>query len=283
MNKLFSFTIFLLLSTNVLGGFDPTAKGGHSASMAYNSVTSNDFWSVFNNPSGMAWNPKFAAGAFFDNRYLVKELSTRGFGVTIPIANNDVFGLSFSQYGYSAYSETKLGLSFAKVFANKVAAGLQMDYLRVASTAENGNHGAFTFEAGLQSKVNNKMSVGVFVFNPIHTILSDYNGYVEYIPVVLKFGLSYRFSDKFSLLTEIEKDLHYKPIFRIGGDYMLHENFFVRGGMSTGVVLYSIGVGAKWKGFVFDVASSFHQVLGVTPTFSVCYNFAKIKKSISSL
>lgn len=283
MKRVYFLILFFIVTLEVNAGFDPTAKGGRSASMAYNSVTSNDFWSVFNNQAGMAWDAKLAVGAFFENRYFVKEMSTRGLGITIPVAKNDVFGLSFSQYGYSAYNETKVGISYAKVFANRVAAGLQMDYLRVASTTENGTKGIFTFEAGLQSKVSKKMTIGVFAFNPIHTILSDYNGYNEYVPVVLKFGLSYKFSEKFTLLSEAEKDLHFDPILRVGGDFKLNDHFFIRGGMSTGVVQYSIGVGTVWNGFTFDIASSFHQVLGVTPTVSLNYNFKMTKKSTSSL
>lgn len=270
--------------SNTQAGFDPHARGGRAASMANGSVTATDFFGVFNNQAAMAWHPKMSAGLFFENRYLVKEMNTRGLGFTLPVSSSDVFGLSFSQYGYSAYNESKLGLSFAKVFAKKVSAGLQMDYLHTASNAENGSKGAFTFEFGLQSKVSKKMTIGFYVFNPVHSVLSDYNGYTEYVPVVLRFGVAYQFSDKFVLEVETEKDLHYDAILRMGCDYKINERFFVRGGLSTGVVLYSIGVGTKWNGFTFDIASSFHQVLGVTPAVSLSYDFPKFgKKSASSL
>ncbi len=284
MKKYLYFLIVLLLTSNLKAGFDPNARGGRSASMANGSVSSSDFWGVFNNQAAMAWNPKMSVGAFFENRYLLKELNTRGVGLTIPVSSSDVFGLSFSQFGYSAYNESKVGFSFAKVFANKVAAGLQLDYLHTGSTIENGSKGVFTFEFGIQSKVSKKMLIGFYAFNPVRSVLSDYNGFTEYVPVVLRFGVAYKFSDKFSMEVEAEKDLHYDAILRVGGDYKLNERFFVRGGMSTGVVLYSIGMGTKWNGFTFDIASSYHQVLGVSPMVSLHYDFPNVfKKSVSSL
>lgn len=284
MKKIYFLLTLLSISTLVQAGFDPSARGGRSAGMAFNSATSTDFWGVFNNQASMAWDAKLAAGVFFENKFSVSEMNTRGFGLMLPATRHDAFGLTFSQYGYSAYNETKVGLSYAKAFADKVAAGIQFDYLRTASSLENGSKGVFTFEFGLQSKVSRKMMIGFYAFNPIHSVLSDYNGYTEYVPVVMRFGLSYQFSDKFTLETEIEKDLHHDAIIRIAGDYKLNDLFYVRGGLSTGVVQYAFGIGTKWKGFSFDISSAYHQVLGVSPAISLSYDFSKLlpKKSETS-
>jgi len=284
MKKIYLLLTLLLISRLTQAGFDPSARGGRSAGMAFNSATATDFWGVFNNQASMAWDSKLSAGVFFENKFFVSEMNTRGFGLTLPATKHDAFGLTFSQYGYSAYNETKVGLSYAKAFADKVAAGIQFDYLRTASSLENGSQGVFTFEFGLQSKVSRKMTIGFYAFNPIHSVLSDYNGYTEYVPVVMRFGLSYQFSDKFTLETEIEKDLHHDAIIRIAGDYKLNDMFYVRGGLSTGVVQYSFGIGTQWKGFSFDISSAYHQVLGVSPAVSLSYDFSKMlpKKSESS-
>jgi len=285
MKKIYFLLSILFITTLAKAGFDPAARGGRSAGMAFSSVTATDFWGVFNNQAAMAWDAKLSAGAFFENKFFVPEMNTRGFGLVLPATKHDAFGLTFSQYGYSAYNETKVGLSYAKAFAKKVAVGIQFDYLRTASSLENGSKGVFTFEFGLQSKVSRKMTIGFYAFNPIHSVLSDYNGYTEYVPVVMRFGVSYQFSDKFTLETEIEKDLQNDAIIRIAGDYKLNDMFYVRGGLSTGVVQYSFGIGTKWKGFSFDISSAYHQVLGVSPAVSLHYDFSKLvsKKSESSL
>jgi hypothetical protein len=275
MKKIYLLLSILFITTLAKAGFDPAARGGRSAGMAYSSVTATDFWGVFNNQAAMAWDAKLSAGAFFENKFFVSEMNTRGFGMSLPATKHDAFGLTFSQYGYSAYNETKVGLSYAKAF----------DYLRTASSLENGSKGVFTFEFGLQSKVSKKMTIGFYAFNPIHSVLSDYNGYTEYVPVVMRFGLSYQFSDKFILETEIEKDLQNDAIIRVAGDYKLNDMFYVRGGLSTGVVQYSFGIGTQWKGFSFDISSAYHQVLGVSPAVSLHYDFSKLvsKKSEPSL
>ncbi len=272
----FALILFFLQSANA--SFDPDARGGKSASMGFCSVALNDFWGVFNNQASMAWDAKLNTGIFFENRYLLKEMSTRGFGLIIPATKNDAFGLTFSQYGHSAYNESKIGLSFAKSFANRVSAGLQFDYLYTSQEIESGKKGIFTFEFGLQAKVNNKMMIGFHAFNPIHSKLSNYNDFTEYIPVVLKFGLSYNFSKKFTVIAETEKNLNNNAIIRGGMEYKINDLLYVRGGLSTGVVLYSFGVGVNWKKFNFDFGTSTHQVLGVTPSISLNYNFSNLKQ-----
>lgn len=265
--------LFVYTVKPVNASHDPTNRGARSSALGGSSVAINDFWGVFNNSACNSFTRKITVGAYFENRYLLKELSYRGLGVIIPTSQKDAFGLNLQQFGYSQYMESKVGLSYSKKFSESFAAGLQFDYLNTKIGEGLGSKNLFTFEIGLYSKLNKQLSLGFTAYNPARTKLSDYNDYNEYIPVVLKLGAKYDFSENLFVISEIEKDLLNDPIIRFGIDYKLSEMFFVRGGISTGVVAYSFGMGMHVKDFNFDIATSVHQVLGASPQVSLQYTF----------
>ncbi len=265
--------LFVFTNKQVEASHDPTSRGARSSALGGSSVAISDFWGVFNNSAVNAYTRKISVGAYFENRYLLKELSYRGLGLIIPVAEKDAFGLSVQQFGYSQYLESKVGLSYSKKFSESFAAGLQFDYLNTSIGEGLGSKNLFTFEFGLYSKFSKKLSVGFTAFNPARVKLNSYNDYNEYVSIVFKLGAKYDFSDNLSLITEVEKDILNSPILRIGLDYKLSEMFYVRGGLSTGVVSYSFGMGMKVKDFKFDIATSVHQVLGASPQVSLQYTF----------
>ncbi len=265
--------LFVFSNKLAVASHDPTFRGARSSALGGSSVALNDFWGVFNNSAVNAYTRKISAGAYFENRYLLKELSYRGLGLIIPVAEKDAFGLNVQQFGYSQYMESKVGLSYSKKFSESFAAGLQFDYLNTSIGEGLGNKSLFTFEFGLYSKFNKNLSVGFTAFNPARVKLSDYNDYNEYVPVVFKLGVRYDFSENLLVITEVEKDILNSPILRVGIDYKLSDMFFVRGGVSTGVVAYSFGMGINVKNFKFDIATSVHQVLGASPQVSLQYTF----------
>lgn len=270
----FLITLFVMFfQTSTFSAHDPTARGAKSTALGGASVAQNDFWGVFNNSASNAFTRKITVGAYFENRYMLKELSYRGLGLILPIAEKDAFGLNVQQFGYSQYMESKVGISYSKKFGESFAAGLQFDYLNTSIGEGLGNKNLFTFEFGLYTKFNKKLSVGFTAFNPARAKLSSYNDYDEYVPIVLKLGARYDFSDKLLLITEVEKDILNDPILKVGMDYKISDMFYVRAGVSTGVVAYSFGMGAYLKDFKFDIATSVHQVLGPSPQVSLQYTF----------
>ncbi|MDD2413353.1 MAG: hypothetical protein RBS19_06925 [Bacteroidales bacterium] len=276
MKRIFFTLLFTLLSYSVLfAAHDPVSRGAKAAAMGGASVANVDFWGVFNNPAVNAYIRDISAGAYFENRYLLKELSYRGLGVVLPVAQNDAFALNVQQFGYAQYLESKVGLAYSKKFGESFSAGLQFDYLNTFIGEGIGNKHSFTFEFGLFSRFNKKLSLGFMAFNPARMKLSDYNGYNDYIPVILKLGARYEFSERISAISEVEKDIYRDFVMRFGLDYKLTDFLYVRGGLSTGVVAYSFGVGLDYHNIKFDISTSVHQVLGPSPQISLMYSFNK--------
>ena len=255
----------------ILRAADNYPVGERSAGIADASVTLKDVWSCFHNQAGLAYLKNTTAGASFDNRFTISDLSTKGFAFAAP-SKAGTFGLSASVFGYSNYNEKKAGLAYAKKFGEKISGGIQLDYLNTFIGDEYyGSKSSFAIEAGLLSEPLKNFKLGFHIFNPTRAKLAEYAG--ERIPTVFRLGASYLFSEKVLWSAEEEKDIDQQAIFKSGIEYHINEPLFLRTGIGTNPTLVSFGFGVKMKQMTFDAASSYHQVLGFSPSFSVSYDF----------
>ncbi|MFZ4399085.1 MAG: hypothetical protein ACOYO1_03535 [Bacteroidales bacterium] len=259
--------IFLL---NSYAGNENTTIGGRSAGMGGASVTLSDFWAVNNNQAGIADFKNMKAGFYFENRFLVKELSYKTVAFILP-TKSGVFGLNYHHFGYTAYNEQKIGLAYAKSLGKNFSAGLQLDYLGTSLGDNYGSKNAFTFELGVMAKLSHNVTLAAHVFNPVNAKFNDYNN--EKIPSVFKLGINYTFSEKLIIAIESEKNINFDPIFKAGFEYKLLEIAYVRLGISNNPVINTFGFGIVYHQFTIDFASSIHQALGYSPQFSFIYNF----------
>ena len=249
---------------------DNTTLGGRAAAMGGAAVTGNDFWAVHNNQAGMATYKKIAAGVYYENRFLLKELSLKCISLVVPVKKAGVFGLNYSNFGYKLYNESKIGLAYAMGFGNKVSAGVQLDYIYTHIGENYGNKGAMTFEAGIRAEIIKNLVIAAHIFNPINVKLADYGN--ERIPLIFKIGLAYNFGDKAVIAAEVEKDNNFKPMFKTGIEYHIIKPVFVRIGIATNPTTYSFGAGFEFYRFKLDVAASRHPVLGFSLQSSLIYD-----------
>ncbi len=245
--------------------------GAKSLSMGGVSLLPADFWSVFNNQAGLTTQNNWAAGFAYDNYLgLDKNLSLKSGAVIIP-TNSGVFGLTLNYYGYAAYNEQKIGLAYGKLLSDIFSVGLQIDYVSVSIGNEYGHAGAFTFEIGILAKISDELQIASHIYNPFMVKLGKVNP--ESTPAIFKLACAYKIDQNLLLLTEYEQSNISTGIIKLGIEYHLIEDFFVRGGLSTNPNLFSFGLGIKLNGFNIDFGSSYHQILGFSPKASVYYCF----------
>ena len=271
MKKIFFLFLFPITA---LAGVENYDLGTRSASLGGASVSLSDLWSTSNNQAGLAFVKKFSAGAYYENRFLLKELSLAGGAVAVPVKGG-TFGLVLSNFGYSLYSENKYGLSFAKAFGENFAAGVQLDYLTTKIGEGYGSKGLIAGEAGLIAKPVKNLTVGFHAFNISRAKITSTEIYTERVPMIFRLGIDYKFSEKVFVAVETEKDIDYKPEFKVGIEYKLVPEFFLRAGVSTNPNLSSFGFGLNLKSVKLDVSTSFHSALGFTPSLGLAYEFAK--------
>ncbi|MEJ2596062.1 MAG: hypothetical protein P8100_13285 [bacterium] len=125
---IFSLYFLLILSGCLRAGGLYFPSGARQAGMGRCSVSLADFWSVQNNPAGIAGSDRFQAGIFYENRYLLAGLGLKNIAVICPVPLGTL-GLTISHFGSGLYSDMKAGLGFARSFGPKFRAGLQLDYL----------------------------------------------------------------------------------------------------------------------------------------------------------
>ena len=266
---IFLFLISLLCSDNYAGN-ENTSIGGRSAGMGGASVTLSDLWAINNNQAGIAFINSMKAGFYFENRFLLKELSYKTVAIILP-TKSGVFGLNYQFFGYSAYKEQKIGLTYAKSFGKNISAGLQLDYLGTSLADNYGSKSAVTFELGILAKLSHNVTLGAQLYNPVNAKFNDYNN--EKIPSVIKLGINYTFSEKLIIAIESEKNIQFDPIFKAGFEYKLLEFAYIRLGISNNPIINTFGFGIDYHQFTIDFASSIHQTLGYSPQFSIIYNF----------
>lgn len=268
MNK-YKTTVLLLITFFSINTFaDNYPTGARQAGMGNSAVTTTDIWSLSHNQAGLAFMEKPGMGFHYENRYIVPEYGLQSFAFGMP-TKVGAFGASLSYFGYSKYNETKVGLAYAKKFSDVISVGIQFDYLNYYLGDYYGNTGTVIGEIGILAKPNEKLSLGAHVYNPTLSQINAQN--VERIPTIFKLGMSYKFSDRFLIAVETEKDIDFGARFRAGIEYFIVDNVALRTGIMTNPFENSFGIGYYKSKFRFNLAFSRNSILGYTPHVSIGY------------
>ncbi len=266
------FLLALLLSSSfIYGGGEVFPIGSRHAGMGRTSVAISDFWNIQNNQAGIALMDKISFGVYYENRFLINELSMKSAGVIVP-TKIGVLGATFNHFGYSMYNDVKIGIVYARSFGQYFRIGLQLDYLQTTVGDNYGKSSNVTFEIGVQSDINQAVTIGAYVYNPIRVNLADYDN--EKIPAIFRLGIGWKISNNFIATIEAEKNTAINPIILRGGlEYGFKEKFFIRAGFSTMQEIFSMGFGINIKFLRFDISAVMHQSLGFSPQSSLIFQF----------
>lgn len=259
--------IFLLLTTATFSqGWLPA--GGRSMSMANATVSSADEWSYFNNPGATACAKNFSIGISYENRFLLKELQTQNVAIMVPLKVG-VISIGGHMYGYQNFRSIKGGVGYSLPLVENLFAGVQLNYQGIQLASNYGSKNSMTAEAGLYYKVSDNWNFGLSVFNLGRSKLSEYQD--DRFTTIMRLGTSYLFSEKLLVSAEVDKDLEFNPRFRGGIEYQLVDGLYLRGGFATGRMEYTFGMGCQIKIINLNFGSSYDQILGWSPHFSISY------------
>lgn len=270
---------YLLFYFLILCGFQSYAAdgmykaGSRAASMGNAATISQDVWSVFHNPAGLAFLKTAEAGISYEKRFSLKELSTNSLAVAIPLGKTGVIGFNAVYFGFKNYYEEQAGICYAKRFSNKFSGSVKLNFQSVKIGEDYGSKNAVTAEAGLQVMPVRNLWIGTHIYNPTQTKLT--NSPKENLPSVFNLGAGYFFSEKFSMQASAEKNSNKKTSFSGGIEYHPMKQLWFRTGITTQPYTYNFGFGFLVKDFQFDFATGVHPQLGLTPNLSLVYHFTK--------
>lgn len=226
----------------------------------------------FANPASFGFEFSRSFSLQYTNRYGLKELST--FAGTLNYPNKYLnAGLYVSRFGLGEYHETWIGTHFYKRLTSYLSLGIRVNYFNLHYSDKESPASAFTGDIGLLIIPFEPLSLSVLAINPMCSGWKDGKGEKENLPALFMWGVSYRFSDAFLITSEVEKELKYKPVVKVGFEYEPLEELSVRIGMFTAPFTPSFGVGLHLKPFKLDLAFSKHPVLGFRSCCGIQFDF----------
>ena len=269
MKLLYLNALCIILSWATYGFSQEINYGPRITALGNTGVALSDIWSLQANQAGLAGLKKPVASISYRNSFLNPELNTQSAVLAYPKGRN-VIGLSLHNYGFSAYSEQKLGFTYAKMFGPALSAAINVN-LHQVKIQQYGSAQTYSVEAGLQYKLNENLTLGTHISNPFA------NGYTNevdaVIPVSMEFGASYRFTDKLLLNTGVVNNLSSSFDIRGGLEYFVINSLAFRGGIAARPFRQFAGFGYQLYDFKFDAAASSHPVLGISPQLALSYEF----------
>lgn len=264
------FLLTLAISGYSMGQTSSFNLGGRSAGMGGASLTFGDEYSLFNNIGGLGRVENHAAFAAYQNRYGVTEFQVIGAGAVYS-SNFGNTGVGFYKFGDYLYSEQRIHLAFGNTF-QMVSLGLGLDLLQY-NVSTVGTKRALAIQFGGIAEISSALRFGAHILNLNQAKINDETG--ERAPTVMKAGISYRPSKELILNAEIEKDLDFDEVFKVGIEYEIVDNVFIRTGISTEPFLGAFGLGFHPKNLKFDYAFSNESRLGSIHEISFAYSFIK--------
>lgn len=269
MNKellIIFFHLFLFSLYSSADGIE--VKGARQKGMGGCSVALIDPFSVNNNQGALPFLKNNSAGIFFENRFLLSQLSTEGVFCNIT-TKGGAFGINLNHFGYSLFHETTAGVAYGHQFGNNFGAGIKLNYQNISLGNEYGSKGVLTFDIGLFTKITEKLALGVQVSNPLRPQITEQDKTSSKYTL----GLAYSFGKSLIISSEVCKESEFKANLRAGLEYWLVKTICFRCGISTTPAMYSFGAGVRLKSLQIDFAAEISNILGTSPSIALTYTF----------
>lgn len=257
--------LFFFLPAPADNPYRPPA-GAREAGMAFASTMSEGFWSSFHNAALLSSVNNISFGAGYENRFGIKELSTRTAAIIIPAGKASV-GSFYSHFGYTDFRRDMIAISCGLPLSEKISAGIQIDYFSEKTAGEYLNTNILTFEVGVLLRLSEELTLGVQAFNPLPDAIRHFS-----IPSGLRAGIGSKLNSQLFAGVEVEMVTGMNPDLRAGLEYEIIKNFWIRGGYRTALPSFSFGTGYVTHHGKIDIAFSTHEKLGITSNVSFIIN-----------
>jgi len=254
--------------TNVCCGQDVNIIGPQNMALGQIRSIDHSNWAVLTNGANLAFQKKISAGISYQRKFELAALSSRIAAVNYPNKFGALNGLVI-QSGLEKSSVSRYGLGYSRSFGQKVAAGVQFNYLvHQIEGAELAD--AFYASAGVVIQPSPSIHLAAFVQNPEQGSIRHYET-DYYLPSLFCIGVQWSADPHVLILVELEKEQGYPPLYKSGIQFNFKDHVFVRTGISAKPVNFSFGGGFHYKLLVVDVGFVHHTILGLTSSFGLSF------------
>ena len=206
----------------------------------------------------------------YQNRYTISEFQVIGGGGVFhhQLANA---GIGYYRFGDDLFSQQKLHLAVGNSI-QMVSLGLGIDWIQY-SIASIGTQHVLAIQFGGMAEITPQLMVAAHIFNMNQATVVEETG--ESLPTIMKSGISYRPNEELMINMEVEKDLGFNEVFKVGIEYEVVQQVFIRTGIRSEPLIGAFGLGFHPKNFQFDYALSSDSQLGNIHEFSLAYSTKK--------
>lgn len=255
----------------ILSGYAQTVRqpllASYPGAGAY-SKHSADVFSFIVNPAALSNLKQNGAGVYSERRFLLNAFSQYT-AVAGLQTKSGAFGLQADYFGYANYTETQLGLGYARSLGSRIDVGVKFNYYNLRIPAYT-SASAVHFEAGVLLHLSDQLHAGFSVFNPVGGKLNKTTN--EKIASVFRGGLGYEVSERFFISAEIIKEENKNTGVNAVLQYEIVKQLLLRAGMNTVNSQPFAGVGLRFGSFRVDVATAYHPQLGISPAVMILFD-----------
>ncbi len=261
---LFTFVYLLLIPSQaeaqLIMGARATSMGQAITAMP------GDVWQVFGNPSLLPDEGRSVS--FYGIRYYgFSELTDMALAGHYAHRFGN-FAVGMHTYGDDLFRESRFRIAYSRGFEG-IYFGVIVNYAHM-SIERFGSAGALVFDAGISYVITDGLIAGSRATNLTRSTIGRAG---EELPRELALGLSYTFSDRGTVSSEIVKDARFPLAYRGGMEVRVIDNFYLRGGFTTEPLTYSAGMGYNHNRWGINIGAQQHYVLGWNPGFDFNIRF----------
>lgn len=264
--RLLLLLITFLFSSYLFGQSTLSYTGGASlGSLSYTSSSHRGVISLYGNPAGLTHLSNWGGDVGYARRFNLDELATINLAAGVKTSLGH-FGLVATRFGSDAYSETKIGIAYArKLFAN-LSVGVNFDRIQYDASAY-GNSSIYTFDVGVMSQLTPDLILGVSVFNPLALELNS----TTVVPARYVVGVDYKASSKSGVMADLEKRSDRDLEFKVSVYYDLLDELRLSAGAQVRNSAFHFGM--LYRLGKLNVTGSFgiDNRIGNTPAVSLGY------------
>ena len=259
--------VFVSLHTKLNAQYNPGAK---QISMSNSDVAlSNDVFSLFNNPAGLAQMNWRELGIYYSpSPFGFSELANGFIAYHEPFDFGSL-GVGAMTYGFELYRENKISIGFSYNYLNKFFAGAAVN-LHTVSIENYGSDNTFYLNIGGLFYLTQYFRLGFSVQNLNR---ASFGNEKDNIPLIYNTGFSYGVMEDLTFNLAVEKDIRYNYSLRGAIEYYLLEYLSLRSGFSNEPSSYSAGIGINYSYFSLDYAFFTHTDLGLTHQAGLIISF----------
>lgn len=273
MNHIIANISLLFITTSISfaqNGMDAYPSGARSRGLAQSHVTLDDGWSVFNNVGAMGRLLVPQAVFGYDHRLGINELTTLAAGAILTM-DIGVLGFGVSSYGGELFKQNCVGVGLS----NKLGIasfGIKINYMQT-NIEGHGRLANPVIEFGGVAELGPKILFGAHLYNITRAKFGRNSD--DYLPTLIKAGVSVRSFEKLLINGEVEKEILLPPKLKMGLEYNILDRCWARTGFQTAPGNLYFGIGFKPRRFNIDYALSQNYRLGYTHHFSFNYVLGK--------